>query len=80
MYSVHEQIESLAAIPLDCPSCGLPAQIVDRFTLSGSPSPVEHLKIVCTAGHWATLPIDWFREPPIVRPRFGSRSTTAQAI
>ena len=80
MYSVHEHIEAPAAIPLDCPSCGLPAQIVDRFTLPGSPGPVEHLKILCTADHWATMPIDWFREPRIVGQRFDSRSTTAQAI
>jgi len=80
MYSVHEQIEASAAIPLDCPSCGLPAQIVDRFTLPGSPRPVEHLKIVCTAGHWLTPPIDWFREPRMVGQSVDSRSTTAQTI
>jgi len=80
MYTVHEHIGVPTALPLDCPSCGLPAQIVDRFTLSGSPGPVEHLKIECTAGHWATLPIDWFQEPPIVGQSVDSRSTTAQAI
>ena len=56
MYSDPAQIEAPAAIPLDCPSCGLPAQIVDRFTPSGSAGAVEHLKIVCTAGHWLTPP------------------------
>lgn len=39
-----------------CPECGLPAQITDRFTLSGSPGPVEHVKIVCSGGHWFTPP------------------------
>jgi hypothetical protein len=46
------------APPLSCPSCGLPATITDRFTLGGAPSPVEHVKLVCVAGHWCTPPID----------------------
>lgn len=58
MYFVHEQIEAPAATPLNCPSCGLPAQIVDRFSLSGTTGLVEHVKIVCTAGHWFTPPVD----------------------
>jgi hypothetical protein len=43
---------------LNCPECGLPAEIVDRFTLDGSPTPVEHIKLVCIAGHWFTPPVD----------------------
>lgn len=43
-----------AGFQLDCPQCGLPAQIVDRFSLGGSAGPVEHVKIVCVAGHWFT--------------------------
>ena len=43
---------------LECPSCGLPAAITDRFTLGGAPSAVAHLKLVCIAGHWCTPPID----------------------
>src|ERR1700761_6466974 len=46
------------APPLECPSCGLPAAITDRFTLGGAPSAVAHLKLVCIAGHWCTPPID----------------------
>jgi hypothetical protein len=42
----------------DCPSCGLPAAITDRFTLGGAPSPVEHVKLVCVAGHWSTPPVE----------------------
>lgn len=41
---------------LDCPACGLPAEIVDRFVLDGSPSPVEHVKLRCIDGHWFTVP------------------------
>ena len=51
-----------AADPLfDCPFCGLPAEIVARFTLDGSPGPVEHVKIACVGGHWFMLPIDSLR-------------------
>jgi len=32
---------------LECPACGLPAEIADRFTLGGAPDPVEHVKLVC---------------------------------
>lgn len=42
----------------DCPSCGLPAEITDRFTLNGAPAPVEHAKLVCIQRHWYTLPLD----------------------
>ena len=80
MHTAHEQVDAPTAIPLACPSCGLPAQIVDRFTLSGSSGPVQHVKIVCTAGHWYTPPIDWFREPRIVGQSVDSRGTTAKAI
>ena len=31
---------------LECPTCGLPAEIIDRFTLDGAPAPVEHVKLV----------------------------------
>ena len=43
---------------LNCPTCGLPAEITDRFMLDGVPTPVEHVKLVCIAGHWYTPPVD----------------------
>jgi hypothetical protein len=43
---------------LDCPTCGLPAEITDRFVLGGAPGPVEHVKLVCVGRHWYTLPVD----------------------
>lgn len=46
---------------VDCPTCGLPAEIADRFTLAGAPGPVEHLKVICVQRHWYTLPLDMFR-------------------
>jgi hypothetical protein len=40
---------------LDCPDCGLPAEVRDRFTLSGTP----HVKISCVIGHWSTPPVEF---------------------
>jgi hypothetical protein len=45
---------------VECPTCGLPAEIADRFTLDGAPGPVEHIKVVCVRRHWYTLPVDMF--------------------
>jgi hypothetical protein len=39
---------------IDCPRCGLPAQIVDRFALKSTSGPVEHVKMRCVAGHVLT--------------------------
>jgi hypothetical protein len=51
----------LPADPLrDCPTCGLPAEITDRFTLGGAPEPVAHVKLVCVMRHWFTIPVDMF--------------------
>jgi hypothetical protein len=46
------------SVLVDCATCGLPAEITDRFTLGGAPGPVEHVKIVCVRKHWYTLPVD----------------------
>jgi hypothetical protein len=43
---------------LNCPTCGLPAEITDRFLLDGAPGPVEHVKLVCVEGHWYTFAVD----------------------
>jgi len=43
---------------VNCPTCGLPVDITDRFTLGGAPGPVEHVKLVCVRRHWYTLPVD----------------------
>jgi len=48
---------------LDCPVCGLPAEIVAQFTLDGVPRPVDHVKIACLGGHWITLAVDSLRLP-----------------
>lgn len=57
---------------LDCPACGLPAEITDRFTLDGAPAPVEHVKLVCTRRHWYTLPVDQIAANAPVAARAGA--------
>jgi hypothetical protein len=58
---------------VDCPTCGLPAEIADRFRLGGAPEPVEHVKVVCVRRHWYTLPVEMF---PIGPPVSGDASTS----
>ncbi len=54
----------IPAEPLvECPACGLPAEITDRFVLNGVPEPVEHVKVVCVNRHWFTLPVDLLAAP-----------------
>jgi hypothetical protein len=43
---------------LECPTCGLPAEVTDHFKLGGAPEPVEHVKLVCVMRHWFTIPVD----------------------
>jgi hypothetical protein len=40
------------AIP--CPQCGAPARITERFRLSSTDGPVEHVKTGCVNNHWFT--------------------------
>jgi hypothetical protein len=55
-----------AQADVECPDCRRPAQIIERFTVAGSPAAVEHVKVICASGHWFTLPLDTlaaYREP-----------------
>ena len=33
-----------------CPACGRPAEIFDRFVVFGNDGPIEHVKIRCITG------------------------------
>jgi hypothetical protein len=50
----------------DCPECGLPAQVRDRFALSSTDGRVEHIRTMCAARHVRTVPTDR-RRPPLTR-------------
>ncbi len=58
MTAVHLHPAMLPGALVSCPGCGEPAEITDRFALNGSPHAVEHVKLVCVAGHWSTPPLD----------------------
>jgi hypothetical protein len=59
----NQNTELIPGTLVDCPTCGLPAEITDRFTLGGAPDPVEHVKVICVQRHWYTLPVDAFPAP-----------------
>jgi hypothetical protein len=40
--------------PIPCPQCGAPARITERFRLSSTAGPVEHVKTGCVNNHWLT--------------------------
>jgi hypothetical protein len=61
---------------LDCPGCGAPMEIIDRFTLYGVPEPVEHVKVRCIVGHWYTIPTDWLARGPQPRRRGAAQEGT----
>jgi hypothetical protein len=41
-----------------CPECDLPAEVIDRFSLSSTNGPMAHIKIACLAGHVFTPPAE----------------------
>ncbi len=41
-----------------CPECGLPAEITDRFSLSSTDGPVDHVALACVDGHHFRMPAD----------------------
>ncbi|HYB28636.1 MAG TPA: hypothetical protein VEF89_18625 [Solirubrobacteraceae bacterium] len=61
-----------------CPTCGLPAEITDRFTLDGAPEPVEHVKVVCVRRHWYTLPVEMFPVSALMTDHRSTSGVTRQ--
>ncbi len=45
-------------ILIPCPECGVPAEVTDRFSLTGTDGPVEHLALRCSARHHVRMPAD----------------------
>jgi hypothetical protein len=41
---------------ISCPQCGRPAQIFDRVVVEEPGGRVEQLQILCTTGHWLSVP------------------------
>lgn len=41
---------------VDCPECGLPAEVVERFDLASTDGPVPHLRIKCVRSVQFVIP------------------------
>jgi hypothetical protein len=56
-----------------CPDCGLPAEIMDRFSLYSTDGPIEHVKVYCVKQHWFVVPMERLAAAtplsPMSRPR-----------
>lgn len=71
---------SLAADPLaaglerlvNCPECGLPAEIQDRFSLASTDGAVAHVALGCFGGHFFRMAVE--RLPADVPPQTGQRA------
>ena len=74
----NDKIQNPSEPLVECPACGLPAEITDRFTLDGAPAPVEHVKVVCVTRHWFVLPADQLRAPSIPADRLRAPSIPAE--
>jgi hypothetical protein len=60
---------ALSLIP--CPACGLAGEITERFTLASSLGPVEHIALVCIAGHVFRMAVDRLQADAQVLVRAG---------
>ena len=77
-YHKQDNAEVAPGALVDCPTCGLPAEITDRFTLGGAPEPLEHVKVVCVRRHWYTLPVDLFPESAPIAEHTSTSGITRQ--
>ena len=59
-----------------CPECGLPAEITERFSLSSTDGPVEHVALACVDGHYFRMPTDRL-SPEAGPPATGSGVSTS---
>jgi len=41
---------------VSCPECGRSADVLDRCVLGSTDGPLEHVRILCTAGHYFFMP------------------------
>ena len=48
----------MLTILLPCPACGLPAEVTDRFALTSTDGPVDHLALRCAARHHFKMPVE----------------------
>jgi hypothetical protein len=54
--------ESTPLLIAGCPDCGLPAEILEQFSLASTDGNVEHVALACVDGHYFRMPADRFPE------------------
>jgi hypothetical protein len=52
---------------VDCPACGLPAEVLHHFTLPSTTGPAHHVKLRCISGHVLTPLAERLGIPSILR-------------
>lgn len=40
-----------------CPDCGAPAEVTDRFAMTSTDGPIEHVRVGCADRHWFLLSV-----------------------
>ncbi len=60
---------------ITCPTCGLPAEVLQRFVLESTSGPMEHAAIRCVERHVYRLPLAMLE--PVAQVK-AARSTTAR--
>lgn len=51
-----------------CPDCGNIAETHDRFLLSSTDGPIEHMRMLCVRRHRFVLPTSSLERVPTMRP------------
>jgi hypothetical protein len=68
---------------IDCPTCGLPAEVEHRYTVTSTDGPLESAKIRCPRGHWFNGPLESLVGAPVPpvrhQPAAAARRQTASA-
>jgi hypothetical protein len=64
--SRHESTSATQSMTA-CPECGLPAEVTERFSLSSTDGPVEHVALACVDGHYFRMPAEGM-SPPAGQP------------
>jgi hypothetical protein len=60
--SRHESTSVTQSV-IACPECGLPAEVTERFSLSSTDGPVEHVALACVDGHYFRTSADRVSPP-----------------
>ena len=52
---------------IDCPACGLPAEIEHRYRLQSTDGPLDSARVRCPRGHWFNGPLEFLTPGEAVR-------------